>query len=68
MTQHEYNEIITALETVGTNENRLCDEYIKLNPQEDKRRRRDRDLVLYGLMRAHFEIERRFKNSLSKDV
>ena len=66
MTRSEYQNILYAIGTVEDNEKINCKRFCELNPACVKERERDRDLVLYGLMRARFEIERRFKNNLDK--
>lgn len=60
MTQLEYLNIIRAIETVEDNEKIHCKRFIELNPAAKEERERDRDLILYGLMRARFEIEERY--------
>jgi hypothetical protein len=67
MKQYEYYEIIRAIETVENSEKRYCNDYIKLNPADKSRRERDRDLILCGLMRARFEIEKRYNETLKED-
>lgn len=64
MTRLEYQNILFAIGTVEDNEKINSDRFCELNPACKAERERDRDLVLYGLMRARFEIERRFKNCL----
>lgn len=66
MTKLEYYEIIRAIETVEENEKIYCNEYIKLNPGDKNRRERDRDLILSGLLRARYRIEKIFKDVLTE--
>ena len=61
MTRQEYFDVMDALEAAERQEKRYCARYIELNPQDADRRRRDADLVLYGLMRARQEIKKRLK-------
>lgn len=68
MTKLEYLDIIRAIETVEENEKINCKRFVELNPACENERERDRDLVLYGLMIARFEIEKRFKNKLQEDI
>lgn len=63
MTNLEYKNIIYAIGTVEENEKFLCEEFCKLNPARRKERERERDLILYGLIRARFEIEKRIKTT-----
>lgn len=58
MKQHEYLEIIDIIESCMTKERKYCEAYCKLNPDDRKRRERDRDLVTQGLNHALFEINK----------
>ena len=64
MTKQEYTEILNAISTVEENEKHLCKRYCELNPADRERREHDRDILIFGLMRARFEIERRFKKEV----
>lgn len=66
MTKSEYQNILYAIGTVEDNEKIHCARFCELNPACAAERERDRDMILYGLMRARFEIEKRFKNNLDK--
>ena len=68
MTKLEYLDIIRAIETVEENEKINCKRFTELNPAYKNERERDRDLVLCGLMRARFEIEKRCKNKLQDGI
>lgn len=45
-------DIILTIEKLIKEERQICSDYIKLNPGDAKRRERDAELVIYGLMRA----------------
>lgn len=50
-------EIRRAIERREEQEQRLCDEYIKLNPQDKKRRNRDKQLIDYAFMLIRLDVE-----------
>lgn len=67
MTRLEYLNVIRAIETVEENEKITCKRICDHNPAIREQRERDRDLVLYGLMMAKFEIEKRFEKELANN-
>ena len=45
-----------AIDNCENREKQLAMDYIKLNPQDEIRRNRDKDLILFGYMSARQEI------------
>lgn len=45
-------DIILTIENLIKEERQICSDYIKHNPSDAKRRERDAELIIYGLMRA----------------
>ena len=67
MTKLEYLEIIRAIETVEINERLTTKEYIELNPDDEEKAINEVSLILYGLMRAKHEIEKRCKGMIKNE-
>ena len=66
MTMFEYGEMMLAIEECEYMERKYCKQYCELNPQDRERREHDRDLVLGGLMRARYALERRMKGMVKE--
>ena len=62
MTKTDFLNVIRAIETIGDNEIINCRRMCEKNPAITEERERDRDLILYALMMAQLEIEKRFPN------
>ena len=45
-------DIILTIEKLIKEERQICSDYIKLNPGDAKRREKEAELIIYGLMRA----------------
>ena len=61
MTKAELNEIMFALDDLEERECQMCDEYVKLNPQDKRRRENDRNLYRLAILQARYEIKRRIE-------
>lgn len=56
MTKIDLHELLRAIERQEEQENRLCDDYCELFPEDAERRRRDRDLIQYAFMLVRLDI------------
>lgn len=56
MTKIDLHELLRAIERREEQEDRLCNDYCELNPEDAKRRRRDRDLFRYALMLVRLDV------------
>ena len=56
MTKIDLYELLRAIERREEQEDRLCNDYCELNPEDAERRRRDRDLIRYALMLVRLDI------------
>lgn len=61
MTRAEKYDILRTIENDIEREKRLCNEYVRINPNDNKRRERDRDNIIYGLQLAWLHISEKIK-------
>lgn len=50
-------EMLRAIENREEQERRLAADYIELNPSDEKRRTRDKQLILYAFMLARLDVQ-----------
>lgn len=55
------NTLTNAIENCIAREQRLAEEYSKINPAEAKRRWRNAELVIFGMTELKAEIEKEFE-------